>query len=141
MCSLRVIILGGAACLGAIVCLARPPVAGHPIVGTWQLSTPGTSCKETWQFLADGTTHNVSGAEESTSEYDISDEPVRGYYVLSDTVKTSNGQPDCEGGSAPVGDKVTLYLLPTNEGGFFLCKKPNHDHCIALMVRAVKADP
>jgi hypothetical protein len=140
MYSLRSGALGGAACLIAMACLARPPVSGHPIVGTWQLSTPGTTCKETWEFRADGTTHNVSGTEESTSEYEISDELVRGYYVLTDTIKTSNGQPDCEGSSTPVGDRATLYLLPTNEGGFYLCVNPNHDHCIALIVRMMKSD-
>jgi hypothetical protein len=138
MCSLRAIASGGAGCLVAMVCLARPPVSGHPIVGTWHLSTPGTTCIETWQFRADGTSQNISGAEETTSEYEISDELVRGYYVLSDTIKTSNGQPDCEGASTPVGDKVTVYLLPTNEGGFFLCMNSNHNSCTALMVRAVK---
>jgi hypothetical protein len=137
MCSLRSIASGGAACLVAMVCLARPPVSGHSIVGTWRLSTPGTTCIETWRFRADGTSQNISGAEETTSEYEISDELVRGYYVLSDTIKTSNGQPDCHGASTPVGDKVTLYLLPTNEGGLFLCMNSNHNSCTALMVRAV----
>jgi hypothetical protein len=116
MYSLRSNAAGGTACLVAMVCLARPPVSGHPIIGTWRLSTPGTTCKETWQFRADGTSRNVSGDEDTTSEYEISDGLVHGYYVLSDTIKTSNGQPDCEGAATPVGDRVTIYLLPTNEG-------------------------
>ena len=134
------IALAGGASLVAIACLARPPASGHPIVGTWHLSTPGATCEETWRFRADGTTQNISGAEESTSEYEISDEPVHGYYVVSDTIKISNGQPDCEGSITPVGDKATFYLLPTNEGGFYLCMKSNHDSCTALMVRAAKPD-
>jgi hypothetical protein len=140
MHSLRSISLGAAACVAAMACLARPPISGHPIVGTWQLSTPGSTCQETWQFRADGTTHNVSGAEESTSEYEISDEPVSGYYVLTDTIRNTNGQPDCQGATMPVGDKVTVYLLPTTNGGFFLCMYSNRNSCVALMARAAQSD-
>ena len=103
----------------------------------WHLSTPGSACEETWQFRADGTSHNISGTEETTSEYEISDELIGGYYVLSDTIRSSNGQPDCAGSNTHVGDKVTVYLLPTNEGGFFLCVSLNHNSCTALMVRAL----
>jgi hypothetical protein len=140
MKSLRSIPLGAAACLAAMVCAARPPTYGHPIIGTWHLSMPGTTCQETWQFRADGTTQNVSGSEESTSEYEISDEPISGYFVLTDTIKSTNGQPDCQGATMPVGDKVTVYLFPTTTGGFFLCMSSNHNSCIASMVRAVQSD-
>ena len=102
---------------------------------------PGTMCQETWQFRADGTTHNVSGSEESTSEYEISDEPnAAGYYVLSDTIKETNGQPDCQGATTPVGDHAVVYLMPTTNGGFLLCMHPNQDFCIAPMIRVVQSD-
>jgi hypothetical protein len=140
MYSLRSISLGAAACVAAMACSARPPISAHPIIGTWQLSTPGSTCQETWQFRADGTTQNVSGAEESTSEYEISDEPVSGYYVLTDTIRNTNGQPDCQGATMPVGDKVTVYLLPTTNGGFLLCMDSNRNSCVALMVRAAHSD-
>jgi hypothetical protein len=114
----RFFALAATVCFAAMVCSARPPAPGHPIVGTWRLSVPGTKCQETWRFRADGTAHNVSGSEESTSEYEISDEPnARGYYVLSDTIIEINGQPDCQGGITPVGDHATVYLMPTIEGG------------------------
>ena len=85
--------------------------------------------------------NDISGSEESTSEYEISDEPVNGYYVLTDTIRNTNGQPDCQGTTTPVGDKAIVYLLPTTNGGFFLCMSSNHDSCIALMVRAEQSAP
>jgi hypothetical protein len=141
MTSLRSFLLGAAIFFSAMACSARPPALGHPIIGTWHLSVPGTVCQETWEFRADGTTHNVSGSEESTSEYEISDAPnAQGYYVLSDTIKEINGQPDCKGAKIPVGDRALVYLMPTTSGGFFLCMKPHHDSCTAAMVRVAHSD-
>ncbi len=58
------------------VCSASPPRPLHLIIGTWRLYVPEANCIETWEFRADGTSHNYSGSEESISQYRVSDEPT-----------------------------------------------------------------
>jgi hypothetical protein len=136
MASLRSFPFGVAISSFAAVCFAQPPASGHPIIGTWKVVIPATSCQETWQFRSDGTTHNISGSEESTSDYAITDQPSKnGFFVLDDTITDSNGKPDCSGSKMLVGDRAVVYLLPTTDGKFMLCAKPHPNSCNALMIR------
>ena len=46
---------------------------------------PTTACQETWQFRPDETTHNISGSEESTSNYAVTDQPnENGFFLLDE---------------------------------------------------------
>jgi hypothetical protein len=138
LATLRFILLG-VLCSNAAPCLAEPTASGHPIIGTWSLLVPGTACKETWQFFPDGTSHNVSGSEVSTSNYEIIDWPnLSGYYVLTDTIRETNGKPDCNGGTTLAGDRVVLYLIPVANGGFKICHIDTSVSCIGTMTRVAK---
>lgn len=125
--------------LGAALLQASPPAPGHPLLGTWQLRLPGVSeCVETYEILPDGTTHTKSAEEETVSEYEISAVPnEKGYYVFVDTVKKSNGKPDCSGRVTPVGEPVTLYLAPLR-GGYLVCFDPALQRCLGPMMRIGK---
>jgi hypothetical protein len=141
MASLRWYLLNVALLCAATVCLARPPDVGHPIIGKWTLTTTDSACMESWEFRPDGTTQNVSGSEESTSTYEISELPNPvGAYTLIDTITKTNGKPDCTGNRTPVGDRVELYLLPITTGGFMVCITLNGAACIGSMFRDVAHD-
>jgi hypothetical protein len=136
MALLRSFPFGAAISCFAAVCFARPPVSGHPIIGTWNVVVSTTACQETWQFRSDGTTHNTSGSEESTSDYAVTDQPgENGFFALDDTITESNGNPDCGGSKTLVGDRAVVYLLPTPDGKFMLCSEPHQNSCHALMIR------
>jgi hypothetical protein len=141
MASLRSLLLGATILSAATVCWARPPAPGHPIIGTWTVTSVDAACTETWEFRSDGTTHNVSDSEESTSEFEISElpDPV-GAYRLVDTITKTNGQPDCTGSKIPVGDRAVVYLLPITTGGFMFCTTLDGAACIGSMFRAVARD-
>ena len=112
-----------------------PPAPGHPILGTWQLSLPGSQCLETYEYRSDGTGHTLSAAEETFLEYEISATPnPRGVYLLVNAIRKSNGQPDCGGHMSPAGVAVSLYLAPLR-GGFLLCFDPGLQRCIGPMRR------
>jgi hypothetical protein len=75
------------------------------------------------------------------SEYEISDEPnAEGYYVLKDTITSSNGGTDCEGGVTPVGDHAVNYLKLIPGGVFFICTRPRADYCFGALTRSVRTD-
>ena len=89
-------------CLGAPALVAAPAVAsadvaaGHPLLGIWRLTVPGTECAETYRFRADGTTFVTSAAEVSESVYTVSAQPDKqGFYRLQDRIVKDNGKPDC----------------------------------------------
>jgi len=114
---------------------AAPPAPAHPILGSWQLPIPGRHCTETYEYRADGTAHTVSAAEVTDTEYEISATPdEQGTYVVTDTIRASNGRPDCSGHITPVGTPVTLYLAPLR-GGFLLCFDAALARCIGPMTR------
>ena len=136
MASLRSLPFGVAISCFAVICFARPHASGHPIIGTWNVVVPTTACQETWQFRPDGTTHNISGSEESTSNYAVTDQPnENGFFVLDDTITESNDKPDCGGSNTLVGDRAVVYLLPTPDGKFRLCSEASRNSCYALMIR------
>jgi len=132
-----------AAQLGAAaLCVAKPPPPGHPILGTWRVYVADTECVETWEIRADGTTHNFSGSEESFSEYEVSPTVTeRGYYIFTDKITKTNGQPDCGDYVTPVGDRATSFLVPLSGDLFKLCIDPNLIRCIGTMARASKPAP
>jgi len=126
----------------AAICFARPPASGHPIIGTWNVVVATTACQETWQFRPDGTTHNISGSEESTSDYAMTDQPgENGFFVLDDTITESNDKPDCGGSNTRVGDRAVVYLLPMPDGKFRLCSEASRNSCYALMIRVSQESP
>ena len=116
----------------------RPPAANHPILGTWTVSVPGTTCSEVYTFRADGTRTYSSGEERGESAFEISAaRSERGFYALTDTVTHNNGKPDCSGGTTPVGDKVTLFIMfhPKNTNEFIMCYTESLSDCVGPFKR------
>ena len=124
-----------AALLAAGTCQGAPPPAGHPILGTWQLVLPVSKCVETYQYRSDGTSHTVSAAEETDTVYEVSATPnEHGYYVLRDTIRVTNGKPDCSGQLTPTNKLATLYLAPLR-GGFLVCFDAALLSCVGPMMK------
>jgi hypothetical protein len=114
---------------------AGPPPAGHPLLGTWELVLPGSKCVETYDYRADGTSHTVSAAEETDTDYEVAATPsAQGYYELTVTIRKSNGKPDCSGQLTPLGKPFTLYMAPLR-GGFLMCFDPALQRCLGPITR------
>jgi len=129
------LLIGAAACALAGQSPAAPPAPAHPLIGTWQLSLPGTQCVETYEYRADGTAHTLSAEEETDTQYSVAATPdANGSYVLTETILRSNGKRDCSGQLTPLGHPVTLYLAPLR-GGFLLCFDVALQRCFGPMTR------
>ncbi len=123
---------------GAVLLFAAAPSgrtirADHPFLGTWEMQVTET-CQEADTNRADGTTYAQSGEEITTSTYSISDKPdERGAYVLIDTIASSNGKPDCMGGTTPVGDVATVYLKFSVTGkSMLVCYDATMRQCFSM---------
>ena len=123
--------------IASAAAVATPPAPGHPVLGTWRVSTPETSCVETWDFFPDGTTHNRSADEDSYSEYTISAQlTADGYFILVDTITETNGGMDCSGQpGAPVGDTAKVYLVPRGADELALCMDEKLRLCPGVLDR------
>ena len=127
------------AALTAAACQAGAPPPGHPLLGTWELVLPGSKCVETYAYRADGTSHTVSAAEETDTDYEVAATPSpQGYYELTVTIRKSNGKPDCSGQLTPLGRPVKLYLAPLR-GGFLMCFDPALQRCLGPLTRLAAA--
>jgi len=126
--------------LSAAACRAGAPPAGHPLLGSWELVLPGSKCVETYDYRADGTSHTVSAAEHTDTDYEVAATPsAQGYYELTVTIRKSNGKPDCSGQLTPLGKPFTLYLAPLR-GGFLMCFDSALQRCLGPIMR-VTAPP
>jgi hypothetical protein len=127
-----------AAMLVSIAVPADPPRSDHPILGTWNITTPGTTCIETGTFEADGRYRSRSGQEIALSEYSISSEPTeKGFYKIVDVIVEDNGLPDCSGGITPVGDVATLYVhFGDLFSDFKMCRQETLSSCFGTARRS-----
>lgn len=125
-------------------CHAASLSPDHPIVGTWRIMAPGTTCVETHTFRENGTKTSQSADEIQKSEFAISPKPsAAGYYKLTDTVVASNGKPDCSGFSSPVGETVSVFVrFERGLDVFSFCYAETQDKCVGPFRRAVgRASP
>jgi hypothetical protein len=116
---------------------ADPLPADHPIIGVWRVQVPGTTCEETYQFAANGTSQVTSAQERTESKVDISAAPnAKGFYKWADTVTKSNGKKDCMGETTAVGDTATNYILfLPGADTFLMCAEEQMSTCIGPFVR------
>jgi hypothetical protein len=125
-------------CLGAPALAAAPAVAsagvaaGHPLLGIWRLTVPGTECAETYRFRADGTTFVTSAAEVSESVYTVSAQPDKqGFYRLQDRIVKDNGKPDCSGNVMKPGAQVINFIqFHPSRTIFLMCADQTMQTCI-----------
>ena len=112
-----------------------------PLVGTWRMLVPGTSCTETYVFKSDGARIYTSATESGESRYTISDAPTTsGFYKFTDQIVRTNGKPDCLGQTSPEGDVVTAFIRFTEaRNAFLFCTSESADTCVSPFNRVPAA--
>lgn len=96
---------------GAALDAAADVSPSHPILGRWRLELFGGECIETIDFRPDGIRAVTAGAQKLRATFTISATPDEvGFYVLTDKIVSTNGEPDCAGRKPPVGDEATGYV-------------------------------
>ena len=115
----------------------------HPIIGSWRVEVPGTSCSETYTFKSDGTTSVRSAGEVTETKFVISPKPrASGYYKIKDTITKTNGKPDCTGSSSPAGDVVRVFVRFDNSGSSFsFCKTEEQAGCVGPFTKVIGNEP
>ncbi len=124
---------------GTLSAFAAPTsvTANHPILGAWKWITPNQGCSEVYHYKADGTNLFSSGAEEGTSQYEITATPnFNGFYKLIDHNITDNGKKDCRGivVQAGVNSILFVHFLPI-DGQMVMCYKESLDACFGPLTR------
>ena len=136
-----VITLALAGCLGA----ARAPDAtqapaaaapDNPVPGAWRWSAKDGSCVEQHEYRADGTATVRSGEEVLEKTYTIERYKRGPFYLFHEQVTASNGGKDCTGRTTAVGKQSGMFVLPTNDGGFYTCASNEGWGCFGTASRA-----
>jgi hypothetical protein len=122
-----------AAVLMSLSAVAEPPRADHPILGTWSVTTPRTTCVESGTYGTDGRYRSTSAQEIAVSEYTVSSQPSeKGFYKIVDVIVQTNGLPDCKGTVTPIGDVATFYArFDDANDGFMMCVEESLGFCFA----------
>ena len=119
--------------LQASAALLVVPTTDHPIVGKWQWTRSANNCTEVYDYRSDGTIFAISGAEESSSTYMISEQPdANGFYELTAELVKSNGSQDCSDGP-PNTDTApyTIYIrVHKTQPVYMVCPTPSQDRCV-----------
>lgn len=107
-----------------------PPVA-HPITGKWTWMLPGTKCRETLQYRADGTRSGSSGEEVTEATFQITPKPsLLGFYRLNESLTQANGKRDCAG---------DLHEAGADSPARFVQLSPKMDLLIVCQAESLKA--
>ena len=116
---------------------AGPVRADHPLLGTWKLAIPDTSCVETYRMRADGTSLVSSAEELAETEFEVADKPSeKGFYKWVDKLVRDNGKKDCSG-QVTEPAKVTTYFISMHPSGdmFIMCQAEDTKACMGPFVR------
>ena len=119
------------------VVVKTPIPADHPLVGSWRIDVPGTSCHEIYSLRADGSMRVTSGSQQAESEFELSVRPSpKGFYKWVDKIVKDNGKPDCMGEIMEVGHVATNYIrLHLSGTKFLMCEAEDINTCIGPFVR------
>ena len=93
----------------------------NPVLGSWRWSAKDGSCVEQHEYRADGTATVRSGEEVLEKTYTIERYKGGPFYLFHEEVTASNGGKDCLGSTTPVGKQAGMFVLPTNDGGYYTC--------------------
>lgn len=109
------------------------PGVDHPIVGKWQWTRSKNNCTEVYDYRADGTIFATSGAEESSSTYQIAEQPdADGFYQLTAELVKSNGAQDCS--DDPPNTDTAPYTIYINihkaRSSYLVCPTATWDRCV-----------
>jgi hypothetical protein len=96
---------------------------------------------EVTTFEPTGRRRSNSGEEVTESNFEISAEPdSKGYYRMVDTLRETNGKPDCTGDTAVIGDVAMVFIRFTNTGSVSICQREDQVSCFTAE-RRIKAAP
>jgi hypothetical protein len=110
--------------------LSAAPPPNHPIIGTWQLPLQDGKCIETSEFRSDGTLHVSSASSRNVTLFEIANDPAgEGHFILTVTLASSNGEPDCLGLVTPVGTHTSVYVQFLSRERFIMCVDSLHSRC------------
>jgi hypothetical protein len=113
----------------------------NPILGHWRWSSKDGRCLEQHEFRADGTATIRSGDEVLEKTYTIERYEGGPYYLFRERVTASNGRKDCTGQTTAVGKQSGMFVLPTNDGGFYTCSSNEGWGCFGTAIRAQRPLP
>lgn len=119
-------------------------ITNNPIVGRWEYKVPGTNCVEVHQFQSNNIRTFISAAERGQSQYTITPKAdANGFYVLEDTITSTNGLPDCSGEpGAPVGDHVKIYVrFSKSRDEMLVCRSESISSCFGVFFRRIQQQP
>ncbi len=109
----------------------------HPLLGLWDSKDRNTGCKESYKFDADGKGVFTSDKEVLNVEYQVPNQPdERGFFKLTHTVKSTNGEMDCTKANSSINEQKVSYLLFQPDGySFIACDNddPSLETCFGPM--------
>lgn len=122
--------------LGSQLAVASVP-SGHPVLGIWEITVPGTSCLEYYEFKTDGTRSVKSAAQTLQSRFEISPQAnAQGFYKVTDTIIQGNDERDCSGEVTPVGDVANFFVrFQDQPSGLFVCFAEAIEKCVGPFER------
>ena len=108
----------------------------NPMLGSWRWSSKDGSCKEMHEYRADGTATVRSGEEVLEKKYTVERYEQGPFYLFHEEVVASNGGTDCTGHTTAVGKQSGMFVLPTNDGGFYTCSSNEGWGCFGTASKA-----
>ncbi len=118
------------------------PAQVHPLIGKWGWAVSGKKCAETLTYRPDGTRAGSSGEEVTEAAFEVTPVPsLLGFYRLTETVKSTNGKPDCSGDLHAAGSESTVKFIQLNpqKDFFIVCKAESLKACYGPLQRMVPA--
>jgi hypothetical protein len=106
--------------------------AGHPVIGLWDIEVEDSGCHETYDVRPDGTVSVTSGRQMLDARFMVAPEPDEdGFYAWADQIVRDNGEPDCLGERAEVGQLAFSFLyFDHGQRQFLMCESESLDACI-----------
>lgn len=111
-------------------------LSADPLVGTWRLQTPDGSCRELHVYEREGITKIESGEERLTRAFALLKSDQDGELAFLSTSVSTNGKPDCGGGSSSeVGTTQIEALKQIDSRTFELCDISDRSKCGATLIK------
>ena len=134
-------------CIGFFLALAcgsasAQTVETHPLTGGWTWAVPGKKCSETLTYRGNGTRAGSSGDELTEAEFQVTPVPsLLGFYRLTETLTSANGQRDCSGDLTAAGSEPTVRFIQFNPQKDFLivCRTEALTACYGPLQRGRRA--
>ncbi|WP_374675400.1 hypothetical protein [Ideonella sp.] len=106
--------------------------SGHPVIGLWDIEVEDSGCHETYDVRPDGTVSVTSGRQMLDARFMVAPEPDEdGFYAWADQIVRDNGEPDCLGERAEVGQLAFSFLyFDHGQRQFLMCESESLDACI-----------